>query len=165
MISMIAAVGKNLEIGKDNKLIWHFPRDMKFFRKTTEGHTVIMGRKTFESLGKPLKNRHHIVLTTKESWHHENAETMCFVDDAILIYGSLDKEENFVIGGGEIYEQFLPYANKLYLTEIDASADADVFFPNFDKSKWIRKVLDSFVDEKSGISVEIAEYTRKDLQK
>ena len=146
--SIIAAIGKNRELGKDNELIWHLKGDMKFFRDTTTGHTVIMGRKTFESLPKMLPNRHHIVLSSSNNFPPE-----------VEVYNSLEElkknldnktEEMFVIGGGSIYKKFIPYADKLYLTEIDASSEADTYFPSFDSDLYDREELLS--NEENGIS-------------
>lgn len=139
-ISIIAAVGKNLELGKNNELIWHFKEDMKFFKQTTTGHTVIMGRKTFESLPKALANRRNIVITTNSNYKAEGIETVTSIDEALAMCS--DDNEVFVIGGGKIYELMLPYANKLYITEIDDScSDADTFFPAFDKSSYQKEII------------------------
>lgn len=158
MISLIAAVGKNLELGKGGDLIWHLKDDMKFFRTTTSGHTVIMGRKTFESLGGLLPNRHHVILTSNPDYSHEKTEIHHSVSSVLEKYQSTD-EECFVIGGGEIYALFLPYADKLYLTHIDAECqDAEVFFPAFDSEKY--SVLELQKIEQDGITAVIKEYTK-----
>lgn len=141
-ISMIAAVGAGLELGKNNDLIWHFKEDMKFFKETTTGHTVIMGRKTFESLPKALPNRRNIVITTNDSYIAQGAETVKSIEDAIKLVGD---EEAFIIGGGTIYKAFLPYADKLYLTEIEENCkDADTYFPVFNKSDYKREVINNY---------------------
>ena len=128
-ISMIAAVGKNLELGKNNDLIWHFKEDMKFFKETTMGHPVIMGRKTFESLPKALPGRKNIVTSVEEAIKHAEAENT----------------DAFVIGGGRIYTEFLPYADNLYLTEINAEyPDADTYFPDFNKSDYIKEIVNFY---------------------
>lgn len=138
-ISIIAAVGRNYELGRNNDLIWHFHKDMVFFRETTTGSTVLMGRKTFESLPKALPKRRNIVITNDKNYIAEGAEVCHSVDDAL----ELCKNENvFVIGGGRIYQQFIDMADSLYLTEIEAEcADADTYFPKFDKSDYSREVL------------------------
>ena len=138
-ISMIAAIGRNNELGKDNDLIFHFKSDMKFFRETTTGSTVVMGRKTFESLPKVLPNRRNIIISRNEDLKIDGAEVCQSVEEAL----ELCKNDNvFVIGGGKIYAEFLEYADKLYLTEIEADCpEADTFFPDFDKSQWKREVL------------------------
>lgn len=141
-VSMIAAVGKNLELGKNNNLIWHFKEDMKFFKDTTMGHTVVMGRKTFESLPKALPGRKNIVISSNAEYQAQGATVVTSVEEAIQI---ADNEEIFVIGGGKIYAEFLPYADKLYLTEIDAEcADADTYFPQFNKSEYIKKIINYY---------------------
>lgn len=141
-VSMIAAVGKNLELGKNNDLIWHFKEDMKFFKDTTMGHTVVMGRKTFESLPKALPGRKNIVISSNAEYQAQGATVVTSVEEALQI---ADNEELFVIGGGKIYAEFLPYADKLYLTEIDAEcADADTYFPHFNKSDYIKEIINYY---------------------
>lgn len=146
-VTIIAAVGKNFELGKNNDLIWHFKDDMKFFKETTTNHIVIMGRKTFESLPKALPNRRNIVITSKRDYSAEGAEVVASIYEAL----DLSKNEDvFIIGGGQIYKSFLDVADKLYLTEIDDSCEeADTFFPSFDKSKYTRTVLKT--NEQDGI--------------
>ena len=141
-VSMIAAVGKNLELGKNNNLIWNFKEDMKFFKDTTMGHTVVMGRKTFESLPKALPGRKNIVITSNADYQAQGATVVTSVEEALQI---ADNEEIFVIGGGKIYAEFLPYADKLFLTEIDAEcADADTYFPQFNKSDYIKEIINYY---------------------
>lgn len=135
-ISMIAAIGKNRELGKGNELLWHIPDDLKRFRSTTKGHPCIMGRKTFESivaiLGKPLPNRTNIVITRDATWEYEGAIALDSLEGAIqLAKRKIGGEEVFIIGGGEIYTLGLGYADKLYLTLIDDSKEADSFFPEY----------------------------------
>lgn len=147
-ISLIAAVGRNYELGKGNDLIWHFKDDMKFFKQTTTGHTVVMGRKTFESLPKALPNRRNIVITSDASYVADGAET---VNDLDSVYELAKDEEIFVIGGGKIYEEFIKNADKIYLTEIEAEdKSAEVYFPRFDKSAYNRTVINSY--EANGIA-------------
>ncbi|MGN0459119.1 MAG: dihydrofolate reductase [Eubacterium sp.] len=141
-ISIIAAVGKNLELGKGNDLIWHFREDMKFFKEMTTSNTVIMGRKTFESLPKALPNRRNIVISSNDSYDAPGCEVVSSVEDALKLAG----EDNiFIIGGGRIYEQLLPLADNLYLTEIDAECkDADTYFPSFNKADYSRRVIAAY---------------------
>lgn len=136
MLSIIVAVAKNNAIGKDNKLLWHLPEDLKRFKKMTTGHNIIMGRRTFESLGRVLPNRHHVILCNDMEMdiNDENVEVL---DDI----SKLDKyinsdEENFVIGGATIYKLLMPYSKKMYITEIDKEFDADVYFPEINKNEW-----------------------------
>lgn len=156
-ISLILSVGRNNEIGRGNDLIWHFHADMKFFRETTTGNTVIMGRKTFESLPKVLPNRKNIVISTDKDLKIEGALVVHSVEEAL----EAAKDDNiFVIGGGKIYAEFLPLADKIYLTEIDAQCpDADTFFPAFDKSLYTRAVLGE--NEEDGIKFSHVLYTKK----
>ena len=139
-LSMIAAIGKNRELGKNNDLIWHLPSDLKFFKEQTKGHPIVMGRKTFESLPGMLPNRHHIVLSRSVSDLDPAVEIFNSIDSFLEAYK--DKEEEvFVIGGAQIYSQMLPYADTLVLTEIEKDYDADVYFPAFSKEDYTRKEL------------------------
>lgn len=136
---MIAAIGKNNELGKGNDLIWHFKEDMKFFKETTMGHSVIMGRKTFESLPKALPGRKNIVITRDSAY---SADGICTVSSPEEAIAAADTGEVFIIGGGCIYNLFLPKADKLYLTEIEAEEpDADTYFPDFDKNDYTKKEI------------------------
>lgn len=144
-ISIIAAIGKNNELGKDNDLIWRFKEDMKFFRETTTGNTVLMGRKTFESLPHALPNRRNVVVTKDENYIAEGAEVFYSVEEALK---STENDNVFVIGGAMIYNELLPFCDKLYLTEIDDECpDADVYFPKFNKSEYsVEKLTDYTVN-------------------
>lgn len=143
-ISMIAAVGKNLELGKNNDLIWHFKEDMKFFKETTMGHPVIMGRKTFESLPKALPGRKNIVISANPEYKADGAEVVTSVEEAIKL-AEAENTDAFVIGGGRIYTEFLPYADNMYLTEINAECpDADTYFPDFNKSDYIKEIINFY---------------------
>ena len=135
-ISIIAAIGRNNEIGKNGSLFCHLPADLKHFKEITSNHAVIMGRKTFESLPKgPLPNRRNMVVSRNSGLKIEGAEVYPSPDAAFIRL--IDENEVFVIGGGQIYRQVLPVADKLYLTKIDADfPEADVFFPEIDFSVW-----------------------------
>lgn len=128
MISLIAAIGKNGELGKDGKLLWRLPHDLARFKKLTSGHAIIMGRKTFEAIGKPLPDRRSIIVTRNLGYSADGAETAASIKDAVARAGS--DAEIFVIGGGEIYQEALPYADRIYLTRVDGAFDADAFFPS-----------------------------------
>ncbi len=155
--SIIAAIGKNNELGKDNKLIWSIKGDLKFFKDTTMSHPIIMGSKTFYSLPKVLPGRTNIVISSKDGY-----------PDEVVVYRSVEElldaykdseEELFVIGGGRIYNAFIDYCDKLYLTEIDAECkDADTYFPNFDKNNYEREELSS--NEEDGLSYKHVLYKR-----
>lgn len=130
-LSIIAAIGKNRELGKNNALLWSIPEDMKHFRELTTGHAIIMGQKTYESIGRPLPNRTNIVLTWDKDFQAPGC-TVCFsMEGAIARAKETESEEAFVIGGGSIYAQALPLADRLYLTLVDGVFDADVFFPEY----------------------------------
>jgi len=133
MISLIFAIGKNNAIGYNNKLPWYLPADFAYFKRVTMGRPVIMGRKTFESIGKPLPGRINIVITRSTSFSRDGCIVVDSVDKAIEY--TKDKE-TFIIGGSEIYKSYLPIADKLYITEIDEDFEADTFFPNIDYYKW-----------------------------
>ncbi|MDY0101926.1 MAG: dihydrofolate reductase [Lentimicrobium sp.] len=134
-ISIIVAIAENNAIGKDNQLLWHIPNDLRHFKKTTTGHTIVMGSKTFNSMPfKPLPNRRSVVLTHQKEGNFAGCEVAHSVDEAIALME--EDRENFVIGGGSIYEQFLPFANKIYLTIVHQSFDAQVFFPDLDREEW-----------------------------
>lgn len=136
MLSIIVAVGNDNAIGKDNNLLWHIPEDLKRFKRITDGKTIIMGRKTFESLPRVLPNRFHVVLTRDESFkvEHEDVKVIHSLEEIKTYINS--EEEAFIIGGGEIYKLLMPYAQKLYLTRVYKSYDADTFFPNIDMNEW-----------------------------
>ena len=139
MLSIIVAVAKNNIIGKDNKLIWHLPEDLKRFKNMTTGHTIIMGRRTFESLGRVLPNRKHIILCNDMQMNIENENVEILEDISMLDKYINNDEENFVIGGATIYKLLMPYCKKMYITEIDKEFDGDVFFPEIDKNVWVVK--------------------------
>ena len=156
--SIIAAIGKNRELGKDNNLIWHLPNDLKFFKEVTNNHTIIMGRKTFYSLPRMLPNRKHIVLTRSESLPSE-VEVYKELKQLLEQYKDT-KEEIFIIGGASIYSQFLEHSDKLYLTEIDEEEkSADVFFPEFDTSNYTSELIKE--NEDNGIKYKHMVYRRK----
>ena len=137
MISIIAAVAKNNIIGGDNKHLWHIPEDLKHFKDLTSNHTIIMGRKTFQSLPNVLPKRHHIVLT-KDKNYIIDSDSVTIVHNLkeIVDKYKTSKEEVFVIGGGEIYSAFLPYCKNLYLTKINKNFEGDTYFPKIEPSQW-----------------------------
>ena len=156
-VSMIAAVGKNNELGKNNNLIWHFHEDMLFFKQTTIGATVVMGRKTFESLPKALPKRRNIVISSNKEYAAQGAEVVNSVEKALKL---TKNERVFIIGGASIYKTFLPYVKEIYLTEIEASCnDADTYFPTFDKSEYSREVLGTSCENE--INFSFVKYTKK----
>jgi len=136
MLSIIVAKAKNNVIGNNNSLIWHIPEDLKRFKAITTGHTVIMGKRTYESIGRPLPNRKNIVLAGKDEVV-ENSDGIEIINsiDEIKKYVEAD-EECFIIGGAMVYKQLMPYCEKMYITEIDKEFEGDVTFPQIDKKEW-----------------------------
>lgn len=156
-ISIIAAIGKNRELGKDNKLLWHIPDDLPRFKKLTLGHSIVMGRKTFESIGRPLPNRTNIVVTRDSSYEVEGVVVVHSIEKAIEEAKKKDKEEIFVIGGGQIYEQALPFTDRLYLTIVDAQAEADTYFPDYSEFK---EIISEEKNESEGLKYKFIELER-----
>lgn len=152
IISLIVAAAENNAIGKDNKLLWHLPNDMKFFKNTTWGMPVIMGRKTYLSLsGEPLPGRYNIVVSRQKD-HGINRNDVWVVsspEEALEKAASTDCKEVFIAGGGQIYDAYLPIADKIYITRVHAQPEGDAFFPAFDESEWSKTYqLDFEVDSK-----------------
>lgn len=136
MLSIIVAVAENNAIGKDNDLIWYISDDLKRFKRLTTGHTILMGRKTYESLPNgALPKRENVVITRDENLELAKCTMLHSIEEAIERYAK-SEEEVFVIGGGSIYEKLLPYAHKVYLTKVHSSFEADVFFPELEEGKW-----------------------------
>lgn len=161
-IHIIVAVGKNNEIGKDNKLLWKSKSDLQNFKNITNGHPLLMGRKTFESLPGLLHNRPHFVITSSDTIKTD-------LESGVVVYSDIDLaikylklhgcRDLFVIGGGKIYEQLLPYATHLHITRMDWSGDADTYFPTVDYSEWDIIGTKSSTDDKT--SWEYIEYMRR----
>ncbi len=136
MLSIIVAKAKNNIIGKENKLIWNLPEDLKRFKQLTTGHTIIMGRKTFESLGRVLPNRKHIVFTQNPDFKIKD-ENVQVVHSMLEIQEYIEnEEENFVIGGSMIYNLLMPYVTKMYVTDINEEFEGDAFFPKINTEVW-----------------------------
>ena len=132
-VTMIAAVGRNGVIGDGSSMPWHISEDLKFFKRTTMGHPMIMGRRTFEAMG-VLPGRRSIVLTRREDWRHPDVETAHSLAEALSLAGPAD--EVFIVGGGEVYREAMPYAARLVITEVDQSPDGSVTFPEIDQTLW-----------------------------
>lgn len=148
-IALVVAAAENNVIGKNNQLLWRLPNDTKFFKNTTWGLPVIMGRKTFDSLGKPLAGRTNIVITRQPDWQAPGAVVVNSLDEAIKAAAATDAKEASVIGGGEIYAQALPLANRIYLTRVHASFEGDTVFPSFSEAEWkLLSNLDFPADDK-----------------
>ena len=154
MISIIVAIAQNNVIGKDNKLLWHVSEDLKRFKSITSNKKMIMGRKTFESLPGILPSREHIVITRDKNFKIDSDKVTVVHDLTSLVEKySKSEDEIFVIGGAEVYTQFLPYAQKLYLTKIDSAFEGDTYFPeiNYDEFK-VEYTSEQFTDEKNGLN-------------
>lgn len=135
MITIVVAMGLNNEIGADNQLLWHLPKDLKHFKEITSGHPIIMGRKTYESIGKPLPNRTNIVVSRKKNWFEEGILIVGSLKEALKFAKKVD-ENIFIIGGGNIYEQTIELADRLEVTQVNAELPADIYFPKIDAKIW-----------------------------
>jgi dihydrofolate reductase len=132
-ITLLAAVGANLVIGRDGTMPWHLPEDLGHFKATTMGHTMVMGRKTYDSIGRALPGRRMIVITRQPGWHAPSIEVAHSLAEALALAGPT---EVFIIGGGEIYQQALPFADRMLLTEVEQSPEGDVVFPAIEPTQW-----------------------------
>jgi dihydrofolate reductase len=161
MISIIVAIAENWAIGKNNDLLWHFPEDLKRFKQITSGHPVIMGKRTFESLPRrPLPNRRNIVITDVPGEVIEGCEMAYSIAGAVALCNP--QEESFIIGGASVYRQFLPLADRLYLTRVHRTFEADVFFPEIDFTQWTLVSKEDFErDERNGFPYSNETYDRK----
>ena len=139
-LSLLVAMSKNRVIGKNNQLPWHLPEDLKHFKALTMGHPIIMGRKTYESIGKPLPNRSNIVISRNSDFQADGVKIVASIDDALKVAESIaeisDTQEAFIMGGAQIYQQTLPLAQRLYITEVKKTVTGDAFFPSIDLSQW-----------------------------
>ena len=135
MTTIVVAMGQKNEIGAGNQLLWHLPKDLKHFKELTSGHPIIMGRKTYESIGKPLPNRTNIVISRKTDWFEEGILIVGSIKEAIKFAKKID-ENIFIIGGGNIYKQTIDLADKLEVTLVKAELEADTFFPKIDAKIW-----------------------------
>lgn len=159
MISLVVAVSENNAIGKNNQLLWHLPNDLKFFKNTTWGGVVIMGRKTFESVNKPLPGRTNIVITKQVNWTSENVIVVNSIEVAIQKAKDLNFKDIFIIGGGEIYKESMSIADKIYLTKVHTTIEGDTYFPELQLSQW--KMIsnnDFYADEKHAFDYSFQEW-------
>ncbi|GAB2599053.1 dihydrofolate reductase [Kribbella endophytica] len=138
-VVLIAAVGRNGVIGRDNDLPWRIREDLQHFKQLTLGHTLVMGRKTYDSIGRPLPGRRTVVITRQPDWSAEGVEVVHTIDDALKL---ADGNDIYVAGGGEIYRLALPYADRLELTEVDQAPEGDVTFPAIDPAAWTETARD-----------------------
>ncbi len=162
MLSIIVAIANENVIGKDNKLIWHLPEDLKRFKKITTGHKIIMGRKTFESLGRVLPNRKHIILCN-DMQLDINDENVVILDDITKLDKYIESDEEcFVIGGATIYKLLMPYARKMYITKINNNFEGDVYFPEIKNTEWKEISREKGLkDENNPYDYEYITYIRK----
>lgn len=160
-LSIIVAVAENGVIGRNNDLIWHISEDLKRFKNLTTGHTIVMGRKTFESFPKgPLPNRRHVIITRDKTYTAESCEVVHSFEEALK--NCNDSGENFIIGGGEIYRELLPFAGKIYLTKVLQDFEGDTYFPEIDSSVWeTEEESEIKTDIKSGIKYQYVNLIRK----
>jgi len=156
-INIIAAIGSNRELGKDNKLLWHISEDLQRFKQLTIGHTVIMGRKTYESIGKPLPRRLNIIISRDTSFRAQGCIVAHSLEEALNQAKEIEKEEVFIIGGGQIYELGLKFADKLYLTLVNGIYGADTFFPDY---SLFTKVISKEEKEEKGQKFTFIELTK-----
>ena len=161
MISLIWAMDENRVIGKDNQLPWHLPEDLKFFKRTTLGHPIAMGRKTHESIGRILPGRENIIITRNQDYQCEGC-TILYSLDELYKLSQQNQDEIFVIGGAEIFQRVLLMADRLYLTKIHHAFSGDTYFPKIDMSEWeLQSCEQGFQDEKNHYKYEFLIYYRK----
>ena len=159
MIALIVAIDQNNAIGKDNQLLWHLPKDLSFFKNVTSGNAIIMGRKTFESIGKALPNRRNIVISTQKDLQYAGAEITSTLNAAIELVGNADC---YIIGGGSIYQQSLTLVDRLYITKVAANFEADTFFPTINWDEWtLVSKEDHPADEKHAYAFSFCIYDKK----
>ena len=162
MLSIIVAIAENNVIGKDNQLIWHLPEDLKRFKKITTDHTIIMGRKTFESLGRILPNRKHVILCNDMELEINDENVEVLSDISMLDKYINSEEEHFIIGGATIYRLLMPYANKMYVTLIHQEFEGDVSFPEIKEEEWeVVSREKGIKDEQNPFDYEYINFTRK----
>lgn len=147
IISLVVAAAKNHAIGKDNQLLWSLPNDMKFFKSTTWAMPVVMGRKTYASMGKALQGRLNIVITRQTDWQAENVVVVHSLAEAIAVAKAAHYKEVFVIGGGEIYREAFPLARRIYLTRVEVELPGDTFLPDIDPAEWHLQSQQSFAPD------------------
>lgn len=156
MIKIIVARSRNGVIGNSNKLIWNLPADLKRFKEVTTGHPIVMGRKTYESIGRPLPNRRNIIVTKDENLHIKDCEVVNSIEEALL----LTNNDCFIIGGGEIYKQVIGISEKIYLTEVNEDFFGDTYFPDIDHSWSMTSQQDFKADEKNKYNYSFITYER-----
>lgn len=166
-LSLICAMDENMVIGSNNSLPWHLPEDLKYFKRTTMGSCIIMGRKTYESIGRPLPGRTNIIVTRSRDYEVENARVVDCLTDAIELAETISfidgSEEAFVIGGAELYKHALPFVDRMHLTMVHAEVDGDTYFPDFDVEEWEEVSKEHFdADEANPYDYSICVFERRD---
>jgi len=156
-LTIVVATDMHRGIGINNTLPWRLPEDLAHFKRTTSGHPIIMGRKTFDSIGRPLPNRRNIVITRNHDWEHIGVEAVTSLDDACALVGDA---EAFVIGGAQIYNEILPRTSRLIVTEIGAVFDCDTFFPEIDPQEWKETAREKYQSEQHGLDYAFVTYER-----
>jgi dihydrofolate reductase len=165
IITLVVAASINNAIGKNGQLLWHLPRDLKFFKNTTWGMPVVMGRKTFEAVNKPLPGRTNIVITKQPGWGAANVIIAGDLNDALQKAADTNCKETFIIGGGEIYRQTMNIANIIYMTRVHATLDGDTFFPEIDKAIWeLKESVEFPADEKHAYAFTIEKWERRNKE-
>ena len=164
-LSLVCALARNRAIGLNNQLPWHLPRDLAHFKAVTMGHPIVMGRKTFESIGRPLPGRHNIVVSRQRNWSHDGVTTVKCLDAAIANATEVALEtgcrEIMLIGGASLYALALPLAHRLYLTEVQAEVPGDAFFPRISPAEWLEVSREEFLpDENNSIACAFVVYDR-----
>lgn len=157
-LTIVVAIDRQRGIGANNALPWHLPEDLAHFKQTTSGHPIIMGRKTFDSIGRPLPNRRNIVITRNPDWKHDGVDAVPSLDAALALAGDT---EAFIIGGAQIFIEALPRVDKLIVTEIDKTFDCDTFFPQIDTSRWQEVARERHQSAKTGLPYAFVTYRRR----
>ena len=156
-LTIIVAIDAQRGIGVDNKLPWHLPEDLAHFKRLTTGHPIIMGRKTFDSIGRPLPNRRSIVVTRNREWRHEGVEAAGSLQEAIDLVGDAPA---FIIGGAQIFNDSLAVANRLVVTEIAHTYACDTFFPSLDRGEWVETARQAYHSDASGVDYAIVSFEK-----
>ncbi|GGI53288.1 dihydrofolate reductase [Oxalicibacterium solurbis] len=156
-LTLVVAVDANNGIGIDNQLPWHLPEDLAHFKRTTSGHPIIMGRKTFDSIGRPLPNRRNIVITRNKDWQHDGVEAVTSIAAAKTLVGNAPA---FIIGGGQIFADTLADADRLIVTHIDKTFDCDAFFPAIDPARWKETARENHHSDANGFDFSYVSYDR-----
>ncbi len=161
MISLLVAMDQNNLIGRDNQLPWHLPADLAYFKQVTMGHPIVMGRKTYDSIGRPLPGRENIIVTRNPAFTMEGCKVIHSIEEIIKLNNNDKEQELFVIGGSEIFKEILPFADKLYITEIDEAFEGDTFFPEIHQKEWVLLHKEKGIkDEKNPYDYYFSVYTR-----